>query len=114
MRNKSYEPGAALSRWENEGGAMAGQKRPARRGRADHVPPLKNAELVQMQVRLIALENLLIALLAQATDQQLDAVRDMAGYIAPRSGFTAHRLTVHAATQMIHLTERARRVKTMV
>jgi hypothetical protein len=113
MRQKRPEPGA-LSRWENEGGATTGQKRPARRGRADRVPPLKNSELVQMQVRLIALENLLIALLAQATDQQLDAVGEMAGYIAPRSGFTAHRLTVHAATQMIHLTERARRIKTMV
>lgn len=109
MRNKPHEPEAMLSRWENEGGATTGPMPSARRRRADRIPPLKNAELVRLQVRVIALENLLIALLAQADDRQLDAVRDMAGYIAPRSGFTAHRLTVHAAIQMIHLTERARR-----
>ena len=109
MRDKSQEPEAVLARWENEGGATTGRKR-QERGRTDRRPPLKNAELLQMQVRLVALENLLIALLAQATDQQLDAVREMARYIAPRDGFTAHRLTTHAAALMIHLIDRARRV----
>lgn len=113
MRSNSQLTLAALSRWENQGGAGKVPMPPARLGKAARVPPLKNAEFVQMQVRLIALENLLIALLAQATDPQLDAVHDMASHVAPRPGFTAHRLTVHAALQMIHLTNRARRVKSM-
>lgn len=73
-------------------------------------PPLKNAELVQLQVRVIALENLLIALLAGASDEQLALAREMAGYISPRPGFTYHGLTIHAAGQMIHLVERAGRL----
>ena len=72
------------------------------------VPPLTNAELVQLQVRVIALENLVIALLAEASDRQLDLAREMAAYIAPRPGFTRHPLTVDGATQMISLVERAR------
>jgi hypothetical protein len=68
---------------------------------------LTNAELVQLQVRVIALENLLIALLAEASDEQLDLVREMAAYISPRPGYTPHRLTLLAASEMISLVERA-------
>jgi hypothetical protein len=57
--------------------------------------------------RVIALENEVIALLAKAPDRQLDLVREMAVYIAPRPGFTQHPLTVHAAAEMIHLVERS-------
>lgn len=49
----------------------------------------------------------MIALLAEAADQQLDLVREMAAYISPRPGFTRHPLTIHAAAQMLHLVERA-------
>ena len=70
-------------------------------------PDLNNAELVQLQVRVIALENLLIALLANASDQQLALARDMATYISPRPGFTPHPLTIRAAAEMVHLVERA-------
>jgi hypothetical protein len=56
---------------------------------------------------VIALENLMIGLLSQASDRQLDLVRDMAAYIRPRPPFTQHPLTIHAAAQMIHLVERA-------
>ena len=70
-------------------------------------PPLTNAELVQLQVRMIALENLVIALLAQASDQQLALARALAANISPRPGSTQHRLTIHAAAQMAHLAERA-------
>ena len=73
-----------------------------------NAPPLTNAELVQLQVRVIALENLVIALLAESSDAQRELVRDMATYISPRPGFTRHPLTLHAATQMLHLAERAR------
>ena len=58
----------ALSRWDNEGGA--GPR--LRQGGLDSgnlqsdVPELTNTELVQLRIRVIALENLVIALLAQA------------------------------------------------
>ena len=103
----------ALAGWENEGGA--GPSDPdsgsgLREPKADS-PPLSNAELVQLQVRVIALENLVIALLAQAGDQQREAIRNMAAYILPRRGFTPHRLTIHAAAEMISLVERANRFR---
>ena len=72
------------------------------------VPPLTNAELVQLHVRVIALENLVIALLAEASDRQLELAREMSDYIAPRPGFTRHPPTVDGAAQMISLVERAR------
>ena len=77
---------------------------------AYRTPPLKDAELVQLQVRVIALENLLVALLAGASGEQLALAREMAGCISPRPGFTHHTLTIHAAGQMIHLVERAGRL----
>ena len=60
-------------------------------GERGAAPPLENAELVQLQIRVIALENLLIALLAQASEQQLDLARHMAAHISPRAGATPHR-----------------------
>ena len=54
------------------------------------VPDLTNAELVQLRIRVIALENLVIALLAEASDRQLDLAREMAAYISPRPGSTHH------------------------
>ena len=71
------------------------------------IPELTNAELVQLRVRVIALENLVIALLAEASERQLGLAREMAAYIAPRPGFTHHPLTLHASAQMIDLVERA-------
>jgi hypothetical protein len=71
------------------------------------VPPLANAELVQLQIRVIALENLVIAMLSDAPARQLDLVRDKAMHILPRPGFTPHRLTIAAATEMNSLVERA-------
>lgn len=103
----------SLAGWENEGGA--GPADPdsdlgLREPMADS-PPLSNAELMQLQVRVIALENLVIALLGQAGEQQLEAIRDMAAYILPRQGFTQHRLTIHAAAEMISLVNRADRFR---
>ena len=105
---------AALARWENEGGAgpwgrhawgrheslASGELQPG-------PPPLTDAELVQLQIRMIALENLVIAMLAEASDRQLELVREMAVYISPRPGFTPHRLTLNAAAEMISLIDRA-------
>jgi hypothetical protein len=99
----------ALSRWENEGGA--GPRHPQEGlipGEIQsEIPQLTNAELVQLRIRVIALENLVIALLAEVSDQQLDVIREMAEYISPRQGFTQHPLTIHAAAQMIDLVDRA-------
>ena len=99
----------ALSRWDNEGGATLGGHHEGLRsaGAQSEVPPLTNAELVQLRIRVIALENLVISLLAQSPDRQLDLVREMAAYISPRPGFTPHPLTIRAAAEMIHLVERA-------
>ena len=74
-------------------------------------PALTNAELVHLRVRVIALENLVIALLAEGSERQLAIAREMADYISPRPGFTQHPLTVHAAAQMNHSVERAQRFR---
>lgn len=71
--------------------------------------PLTNAELVQLRIRVIALENLVIALLAEAPDRQLTIARDMATYISPRAGFTPHPITLRAADEMLSLVDRADR-----
>jgi hypothetical protein len=98
----------ALSRWNNEGGAgEGGIAHPASTLPQPEAPPLSNAELVQLQVRVIALENLLAVLLAEATDSQLELARDLAAYISPRQGCTPHHLTIHAAARMFSLVERA-------
>src|SRR6476659_2250558 len=99
---------AALSRWDNEGGAGPSHRESLTSGEVQSdVPELTNAELVQLRVRVIALENLVISLLAEAPDRQLDLAREMAAFILPRRGFTHHPLTIHAATHMIDLVDRA-------
>ena len=74
--------------------------------RYDYIQPT-NAELALIRTRMIALENLVIALLVEASDRQLEVARDMAAYISPRPGYTHHPLTIHAAHHMIELVERA-------
>jgi hypothetical protein len=95
----------ALSRWDNEGGAAP--KASILTGEQISVPEMTNAELVALRVRVIALENLLISLLATASDEQLNLAREMASFISPRPGFTHHPLTVHAAAHMVDLVERS-------
>jgi hypothetical protein len=105
----SQQRQAALSRWDNEGGAEPNgpQNNPIFANAQSTIPELTNAELVHLRVRVIALENLVISLLAQAPDKQLDLAREMANFISPRSGFTDHPLTLHAATHMTDLVTRA-------
>jgi hypothetical protein len=109
LSDPSRQRQMALSRWDNEGGAgLCGPQQGRISEQAQfEVPELTNAELVQLRVRVIALENLVISLLAEATNSQLDLARDMAAFISPRPGFTHHPLTIHAATQMIDLVDRA-------
>jgi len=98
----------ALSRWDNEGGAgLQGSQKGSTFVDLSEVPPLTNAELVQLRVRVIALENLMIMLLAEGPNQQLGHAREMAAYISPRPGFTHHPLTVQAAAHMVDLVDRA-------
>ncbi len=100
----------ALSRWDDEGGASryGPQEGLAAAGAGpDREPQLTNAELVQLRVRVIALENLVIALLAGGAERQNVLAREMAGYISPRPGSTQHPLTTHAAAHMIDLVGRA-------
>lgn len=100
----------ALSRWDDEGGATRqGPQKDATGGGAEpiDIPPLTDAELVHLRVRVIALENLVIALLAEAGARQIAVAREMAAYVSPRPGFTHHPLTIHAASHMIDLVERA-------
>lgn len=102
-----------LSRWENEGGAgISGPAGGTGVAQASpDVPDLTNAELAQLHIRVIALEGLVTALLAEASDRQLELTREMAAYILPRPGFTDHPLTVRAASHMIDLVERADRFR---
>jgi hypothetical protein len=99
----------ALSRWDHEGGSKhdGPQEGEAARGALAEIPALTNSELVQLRIRVISLENVIIALLAHASDEQLKIVRTMADYIAPRPGFTHHPLTVRASAHMIDLVHRA-------
>lgn len=100
----------ALSRWENEGGAhLQGPQdgSPLGKVRFDHGADETKGEVVLLRVRLIALENLFIALLADASERQLELAREAMAYILPRPGFTPHPLTVRAASHMSDLVERA-------
>ena len=98
----------ALARWDNEGGALA-----MAHGTHANVPDMTNAELVQLRIRVIALENLMIAVLAEGSDRQLQVAREMAHYISPRPGSTHHPLTIQAADHMTDLVGRALHFRTV-
>jgi hypothetical protein len=78
--------------------------------RLPDTPPLENPELVRLQSRVIALENLVTALMADATDGQLERVRALAADIQPRAGHTPHPLTLQAAALMVHWVQRSQRL----
>lgn len=104
----------AFSRWDNEGGAgEGGREHHASTKIQSETPPLTNAELVQMQIRVIALENLLVVLLTETSGKQLDLAREMAAYISPRPGYTPHHLTIRAAARMISLIDAAGHLREM-
>lgn len=102
-KNPATQNPPTLSTWDDE-------------NVADHEaftapPALTNAELVHLRVRVIALENLVIALLAEGSERQRQVAREMAEFISPRPGFTQHPLTIHAADRMSHSVERAERIR---
>lgn len=94
---------SALARWDNEGGAIAAMASEAH----TDVPDMTNAELVLLRVRVIALENLLIAVLAEGSDRQREVAREMAAVISPRTGASQHTLTIRAAHHMTDIVNRA-------
>lgn len=95
----------AIGRWENEGGSEIGWSHPT--GPSTVAGEIGDAEAANIRVRLIALENIVVALLARAPSDQSELVRDMAKYISPRAGMTPHRLTIEAARNMLAIVERA-------
>tara|TARA_E500000305_G_scaffold111051_1_gene121180 strand:+ start:198 stop:536 length:339 start_codon:yes stop_codon:yes gene_type:complete len=99
----------ALSRWEDEGGALpcGPQEALAAACEEEDIPALSDTELTQLRIRVIALENIVLSLLSKASDAQLEQVAAMADLITPRPDATQHPLTIHAATQMNQLVERA-------
>lgn len=99
----------ALATWDNEGGAIA----PAAHHQLAEIPPLGDAEIIQLRIRVIALENLLIAVLAEGSERQLEVAREMADFISPRPGITHHPLTVRAADHMTDITGRAEHFRTI-
>ena len=102
-----------LSRWdEKDGAGRCGPKESTPHGPVpSEVPDLTNTELVWLRVRVIALENLVTALLSGAPARQHDLIRAMAEQISPHPGATPHSLTIQAASQMIELVERAIRYR---
>lgn len=102
----------AIGRWENEGGSVAGWTHPKQT--ATVAGEIGDAESGNIRVRLIALENLVVALLAEAPESQSELVREMARYISPRPGMTPHRLTIEAARNMLAMVERAAHYKAKV
>ena len=64
------------------------------------------AELVQLRIRVVALENVVIALLAQTPGRRRDLVREMATYVEPAPGVREHPLTIPVAARMQHLVQR--------
>jgi len=97
----------ALSTWDNEGGAGPCGAWGETLSTGSPIPELTNTELVQLRIRVIALENLVIALLAAAPDATIAEAQNMATFVSPRPGSTKHPLTIHAATQMTELIGRA-------
>jgi hypothetical protein len=100
-------PRAAVQRWDNEGGSVAPADAAAPAGLDVDVD---DAEGTQLRMRVIALEGLVLALLAQGSDAQRAAAVEMAAHILPRPGRTPHALTLRAAARIEQLVERARQL----
>ena len=112
-KNGSNPLQRALSRWDSEGGAGPdGPQESSKTFEGIPYPEESPAEVRALHVRMIALENLVIALLATTSNEQIEKAREMVVYISPRPGFTPHPLTSHAAAHMTDLIERSTRLRT--
>jgi hypothetical protein len=93
----------ALARWENDGGTtpcgrQAIEALPAGEDAADDASD-PQVELVAQSIRLIALENLVIALLAAGNTWQHRLAKGMAEHI-PLPGMPSHPLAMYVAAHM--------------
>lgn len=109
-RARSAAHERAIGRWENEGGTQAASAHPKLPQTV--AGEIGDAEAGNLRVRLVAIENILVAMLANSPDSQLDLIREMAAYISPRPGKTPHRLTVEAARNMLAIIARAEHYRT--
>lgn len=96
----------ALARWDNEGGALAQDGLPHPLS-VPETTTLSDAELIHLRVRVIALENIVLALLATGTTGQHELATAMANIIRPREGAVAHPLTIEAANLIDGLVQRS-------
>lgn len=97
----------ALARWDNEGGALCATVLAEHR----ELPVMSNAEIVLLRVRVIALENILVAVMATGSDRQVQAARDMAELISPHPDAIQHPLTIRAAQHMDSIVHRALHIR---
>ena len=74
------------------------------------IPEPDHAELVQMRIRLITLENIVLGLLSGASDEQIEQIRKRADLIEPRPDASRHPLTELTAGDMRKFLERAARM----
>ncbi len=74
------------------------------------IPEPDHAELVQMRIRLITLENIVLGLLSGASDEQIEQIRKRADMIEPRPDASRHPLTKLAAGDIRKFLEGASRM----
>jgi hypothetical protein len=94
----------AIECWDGEGGAVVPT---AEAAAPSDAPAFADAEVVQLRMRVVALEGLVLALLAHGSGPQRAAAAQMASHILPRSGYTRHPLTIRAAARITQLVDRA-------
>lgn len=93
----------ALSPWDRDACALSATAE----GRIEAWPILTNDDLVLLRVRVIALENILIAVLAEGSERQRQTARDMSDALSTQPGSARHPLTIRAAHHMVGLVHRA-------
>jgi hypothetical protein len=96
----------ALARWDDEGGAGAWAPGYIHAEDLNRPRVFPDFELMQLHTRIIALENLVVALLAEGSDNQRRKAHDMAAFISPKQGASPHYLTIQAAVRIRHLVDR--------
>jgi hypothetical protein len=79
--------------------------------RLSEPPPVTWVEWDHLRFRVIALEKMLVAVLAEGTFSRLDRFREMTHSLAQRKGCVEHPLNLLSAAQIVHLVEQARRMK---
>lgn len=106
----------ALSQWDGEGGSDHVTGRfvpPACTCRPESVNPYATAEYTHLRGRLVALERLVMALLAQRSDGELRLARLAAADVLSRPGFTKHPVPLQAHRQIVHLLARSRHLRSL-